>query len=99
MPVDRVDVSSWSGIDAELSFREAGDSNCAIEGVEISQVSIEDIRLSQAKGTFCGQIPAEIGAGKDRGFADEDRGVLIRIVPVDGARQIVVPFELFSGLQ
>ncbi len=68
-------MASLSGIDAELSCREAGYSNCAIEAVESAPVSIEDIRISQAKDTFCVQIPAEIDAGKDRGFADYDRGV------------------------
>ncbi len=81
VPVDRFDVASWSGIDDELSCCEAGDSNCAIEAVESSPVFIEDIRLLQAKDTFCVQIRTETDLGKDRRFAEDDRGVLIRTAP------------------
>ncbi len=34
VPVDRVDVASWTGIDAELCRREASDSHSRLETVE-----------------------------------------------------------------
>ncbi len=75
MPFDHVDVTSWTDLDVEEVCRGSGDSGCTVKAAEISVLSIEDIRLAQAKDTFCAQFRAEIDTEKDNRFVSDDHGV------------------------
>ncbi len=81
-----VDTSTWPHGQAAMSSRVL-----TVEAGDISPVAIEDIHLSLAKDTFCGQIRVRTEAGKDRGFVEDDHVIGIRRAPVCGSHDIFVP--------
>ncbi len=62
-----------------------------MKAAEISPAFIGNIRLAEAKDTFCEQIRAEIDAEKNLRIVEDHRGVLIRIVRIDEVHQIFLP--------
>jgi transposase InsO family protein len=59
-----------------------------------NQVSLDELRRAQADDEDCQRWTAAASAGKL--FDLDDRGILVRIAPVDGVHQVVVPKSLVA---
>ncbi len=62
--------------------------------MEVTPISLEEIRGPQEFDAFCKQARQDIQIGKPSLFAEDERGVLVRIACRDGVRQLVVPENL-----
>ena len=55
---------------------------------------MDDIRSAQASDKECQAIRAKWNAGTPTQYKEDERGLIVRIAPIDGAVQVFVPREL-----
>lgn len=67
----------------------------AVEEVtEVSPISIEEYIAAQASDAWCQVIAGKIDEGNEERFKRDDRGLLVRVAPLDLAHQVLVPKDL-----
>ncbi len=92
-PHRHIDIASWTGADWDLGS-DPVPADEATEPAEISAITVGDLRQYQARDAYCQSVRAKIKAEKTRDFVEDTRGLVVRIAPVDGAVQLLVPTEL-----
>ncbi len=85
-------TASWTELDTDRD--DGGVSVLSAASVEVTPISAEEIRSAQEVDAFCKQTRQEIESGKPSLFGVDERGVLVRIAPLDGVRRVVVPENL-----
>ena len=66
----------------------------AEETRDLSPISIEEFVEAQATDSYCQQVQKEVDLGTSKLFQINNRGLLVRIAPLDRAEQVVVPASL-----
>ncbi len=89
----RIDSDSWTTADWDPD----SDTILAIkedEAAKISANTVNELLASQAQDPSCRSVCAKIiDNDKARDFAEDPRGPLLRISPIDGAVRILVPAD------
>ncbi|CDF38390.1 unnamed protein product [Chondrus crispus] len=89
--------------DVEIEFRRDAitsnfndDGICVVnaENTYLSPVRIEELVISQANDRYCQMLKEKVDNEETSRFDVFDRGLLVRIAPLDDCRQIVVPTML-----
>ncbi len=77
-------TSTWGTLDIEESFP-------ASEPTDVAQIAMEDLRIAQDGDRLCERLRKGMNPVKGRPFVKDEGLVLVRISPLDGADQIIVP--------
>ena len=94
------DTDTYPFLDVELddSYDEmlvASVDICDVEEVrEISPITNEELIQAQFTDAYCRDLHDSLERGEGSPFAKNDKGILVRISPVDRSEQIVVPKSL-----
>ena len=65
-----------------------------VENIDLSPIRIEELVISQADDSYCQMLKEKVDNDETSRFDVDDRGLLVRIAPLDDCRQIVVPTTL-----
>ncbi len=68
--------------------------NAVEEDTQHTPISIEEYIEEQASDAWCRLIWAKVDAGLTTRFKRDDRGLLVRIAPIDLSHQVAVPLAL-----
>ena len=61
---------------------------------EVNVITIDEIRAAQKEDAECQNIRKKIAEGEPTPYCEDERGLIIRIAQVDGAKQILIPKSL-----
>ena len=101
----RVDTASWSDADKNPEDAGAGDPRGLLQWPDaleifaageahVELITIDELLKAQAEDGECQRYAALAASGRDRDFVIDERGLIVRLAPVDGARQVIIPKSL-----
>ncbi len=74
-------VDSSSGTELDTEYDEAAPPVLSTEPVEATPISIEDLRMAQDEDVLCKKNAVGNRKGQSSLFAEEERGLVVRIDP------------------
>ena len=64
------------------------------EDVDVSPITIEELILAQAEDDLCKRLRRKLERDSTKRYFEDERGLVVRVSPLDGAKQIVAPESL-----